>query len=119
MVNLTQLRKERKREANLANHKPKKLQRRIPRLRRRRIQDIMYQRRHKQRRVDPGDMHRRIPREQPEVVRRRRIASDRDGEELPDEGHGVDVVLPDTETAGAELGCDGLVLRVGGVLKVS
>jgi hypothetical protein len=94
------------RKAHLPNHEPQQLQRRIPRLRRRSIQDIMNQSRHEQRRVNPGNMHRRIPREQPQVVRSGRVPTNGDAEQRTDEGHGVDVVLPDTETAGAEVSCD-------------
>lgn len=80
--------------------------------RRGRIQDIMQQSRDEERRVDTRHMQRSAPRQSAKLVGRGRVATSGETEQLPDERHGVEVVLPDVKAPGAKLGGDGLMVRV-------
>lgn len=73
---------------------------------------------HEERGIDAGNVQGRVACEDAQVVRRGRIAADRERKERSNECHGVDVVLPDGEPAHAQLGGDGLVVWVGAFFEV-
>lgn len=98
-----------KRIAHLANHETEKLESSVSRNRSGSVEDIEQQRRHEERRIDSSDMYRRLPCHRSKIARSRGITSNRNREELSDQGHRVDVVLPDVEPSRTELGRHRLV----------
>ena len=82
------------------------------------VQDVVEKSRDEKRSVDTCDVQCRLRGETSKLVGRRGIPTSGEAEQLPDERHGVEVVLPDVEASRAQLGRDGLMVRVLLVLEV-